>query len=121
MEDLSYDYDSDPETGEPRRDGFGRTKKKGPKQPSRSKEAIRIQFKFIEMCKKEIGISPIMNKAGYVCALRAIDKGGLTEAQIYDLFEEWFGFGKPDDETVSLTRALSDNQINGYRARNQIY
>lgn len=121
MEELEYDYDSDPETGEPIRDGFGRTRKKGPKREPRNKMAIRIQFKFIEMCKKEVGIAPIMNKAGYVIALRAMEKGKLTEEQIYDLFEEWFGLGKPDEETVQMTRALSDNQINGYKARNQIY
>lgn len=121
-EETRYDYNSDPETGEPIRDSFGRLKGgKKVKREGRNKIAIRIQFKFIEMCKKEIGMAPIMNKAGYVSALRAMEKGKLTEVQVYDLFEEWFGFGKPDEDTIQITRALSDNQINGYRARNQIY
>lgn len=86
----------------------------------RNKIAARIQFKFIELCKKYVGIIPVRNKPGYILPLRAMDKGVLTEEQIYDLFEEWFALGKPDDETVQITRALSDIQINGYKARNHV-
>lgn len=82
--------------------------------------AIRVRNRFIDLCKKKIGVSVILSKVGYVIALRALNRGKLTEAQIYDLFDEWFSMGKPDEETVSITRALSDNQINGYKARNQI-
>jgi hypothetical protein len=103
-------------------DSFGNPLKKGPKivKEGKNKIAVRIQQKFVHMCKKEIGTLPIANMAGYTMVLRALNTGGLTETQIYDLFEEWFSLGKPDEEAVQITRALSDVQVNAYKVRNEI-
>jgi hypothetical protein len=100
---------------------FGRPLKSGPKvvREGKNKIAIRIQQKFISLCKKDVGVTPVQDMKGYKMVLFALNTGGLTETQIYDLFDEWFGLGKNDDEVVQITRALSSNQINGYKARNQ--
>lgn len=98
---------------------FGRRqgeKKKAPKNVI----AKDLQRRFIEKCEKEVGIKPIENFAGYILILRAMDKAGLSTAQILDLFDEWFTMGRPDEEVVQITRALSDVSINAYKVRNQI-
>jgi len=52
-------------------------------------------------------------------AKRAHEDSGLTEDQIKDLIEEWFGlYNKPDEMFVELTAALSTKNINGYKVRN---
>lgn len=111
----------DPESGEEiTHDKFGRPLKSGPKvkREGKNKIAVRIQLKFQEKCKKEVGVVPVMNFIGYKMALRAINS--LTEEQVYDLFDEWFSLGKPDEEAVQITRALSDNNVNAYKARNGV-
>lgn len=99
---------------------WGRPLNGSPKvaREGKNKIAIRIQQKFIALCKKETGIAPVQDIKGYKIVLYAMSTGGLSEPQIYDLFDEWFSLGKPDDEMVQITRALSGNQINGYKARN---
>jgi hypothetical protein len=52
--------------------------------------------------------------------LFAMNTGGLSEVQIIDLFDEWFGLGKSDEETISITRALSARQIEQYKIRNNV-
>lgn len=119
-DDVNYDVDED--GNERTHDGFGRPLRKGPKPKTEGKNkiALRIVHKFAEMCKKEVGVMPVMNAKGYHMALFALKTGGLTEAQVYDLFDEWFKLGKPDEEAVSIGRALSTNQINGYKVRNNV-
>ena len=87
---------------------------------ARNKVALKLQLKFIEMCGKQVGIKPVQDFKGYRMVLYALNTGGLTEAQILDLFDEWFGLGKSDEDTIQLTRALSTNQINNYKVRNNI-
>lgn len=82
--------------------------------------AIRLQHKFGEICHKNLGIKPMVDKAGYVRVLAAMNEGGLSEAQVLDLFDEWFKLGKSDEESVSITRALSNRQIDGYKVRNNV-
>lgn len=86
----------------------------------RNKVATRIQTKFVEMAYKELEVRPMVNIVGYKMVNRAMTTGKLNEEQIYDLFEEWFGSGRPEEELLNINRALSDNQINGYKIRNQI-
>jgi hypothetical protein len=101
---------------------WGRPLKTGPKvaKEGKNKVALRIQHKFIELCKKNVGTSPVANVVGYKLALRVLNTGGLTEEQVYDLFDEWFTLGFPDEQTISIGRALSDNQVNAYKVRNQV-
>lgn len=80
----------------------------------------KILNHFSEECKKHIGVTPTLAVRDHRQVTYAMNSGGLTEAQIYDLFEEWFGLGKSDEETLSLTRALSRHQIDGYKARNGV-
>lgn len=99
----------------------GEERNKKPKAEGKNKVALRIQHKFADLCKKNIGTIPVQNVAGYQISLFALNTGGLTELQIYDLFEEWFSLPeKKDEQLVSITQALSANSINGYRVRNKI-
>lgn len=101
---------------------WGRPLKKVAKVPRAKKNeiALRIIKKFKDLCTKNLESTPMEHIKNYMIVLNAMSKGGLSEEQIYDLFEEWFLLGKPDDEAIQITRALSANQINGYKARNQI-
>lgn len=111
MDDVTY---GDPETGE---------SSPGPKtfkKEGKNKIAMRVQAKFAAMCEKQIGTKPISDIKTYQIALFALNTGGLTETQIYDLFEEWFLLGRPDEETISMTRALSGRQIEQYKIRNSV-
>lgn len=115
------DYEEVDEDGNPiQKSKWPKRPAKGPKPEGRNKIALRIQHKFVELCKKEVGVMPIMDVKGYKIVLHAMSAGNLSEEQIYDLFDEWFGLGKPDEETVQITRALSTNQVNAYKARNGI-
>jgi hypothetical protein len=82
----------------------------------KDKTAVRIQFKFRELCKKNLNQEPALTVKDYKIAQFALKH--LTEDKIYDLFDEWFGLGKPDEELIQMTRALSGNQINSYKVRN---
>lgn len=93
---------------------------KGPKMEGKNKIAIRLQRKFIELARKALDTSPVMDMKGYRMVLYAMNTGGLTEKNIEDLFEEWFTLGKPDEETISITRALSARQIEAYKIRNGV-
>lgn len=121
------DYERVDEGGYPLRDnrkirsrGFQKPPAKEKKPESVVKMALRIHHRFAELCKKQVGITPVMEKKGRAIIYFALGKGKLNEKQIYDLFDEWFGLGKPDDESVQITRALSANQINAYKARNGV-
>ena len=64
--------------------GFVKKKKREPK----NKVALRIQRKFLEMIKKEIGQDIAETSKGYFMVLQAMNKHKLTEEQILDLFDE---------------------------------
>lgn len=98
---------------EPKKSGFA-------KSPGKNVIAINLQKKFSSMCLKILGSRPMLDKAGYIRVLAAMNEGKLSEAQVLDLFDEWFKLGKSDDETISLTRALSNRQIEGYKVRNNV-
>jgi len=111
MEFVETDEDGNP---------MERRKKTRLPRESKNKIAIRLQHKFVEMCKKFVGIEPVMDKVGYIRICFALGDGKLTEVQIVDLFDEWFHLGKPDDQVVSLPRALSNRQIEANKVRNNI-
>lgn len=95
-------------------------KRTGPKPEGKNKIAMRIQLKFIAMAEDHLGSKPIMDVKGYKMCLYAMNTGGLTEQQIGELFEEWFNLDKSDSERISITRALSARQIEGYKVRNGV-
>lgn len=80
----------------------------------------KIEKYFVTMCEKEIGTKPVFGVAQRSAIARSLKTAGLSEEQVTDLLDEWFSLGKPDEETVQITRALSYVQINAYRARNGI-
>lgn len=92
----------------------------GPKPEGKNKIALRLQRRFVELARKALDTSPVMDMKGYKMVLYAMNTGGLTEKQIEDLFEEWFTLGRPDEETISITRALSARQIEAYKIRNGV-
>jgi len=97
---------------------------KGPKVRKEPKNAIavRLREKFGDLCQKYLGTRPVSDVKGYVRVCFALnEKGGnLTEKQVLDLFDEWFKMGKPDVETISLSRALTNLNITGYKVRNHV-
>lgn len=93
---------------------------KGPRPEGKNKIAMRLQRTFVDLCRKHLGTSPVMDVKGYKMCIFAMNSGGLTEPQIVDLFDEWFKLGRPDEETISVTRALSARQIEAYKIRNNV-
>lgn len=119
-----YITNIDPETGEEvTQDRFGRPLKKKSNLPkgNKAKEYHAIYFEFIKRCQKEIGITPVIHRGKMLAAISfAMNTGKLTKAQVLDLFDEWFSMPKPDEELLSVSRALSAHNITGYKARNNI-
>lgn len=102
-------------------DGNPRPQKKAKLPKTRKDKLAReLQYHFVELCKKQISVVPVIDNAGYFSVLRAMNSGGLTADQVRDLFDEWFKLGRPDEETVSITRALSNRQIEQYKVRNNV-
>jgi hypothetical protein len=97
-----------------------RRAKKVPGADGKNKIALRLQHRFSDMCFKQVGTRPMMTGVGYKMILYAMNTGKLTEAQVEDLFEEWFSLGHSDEDSIQITRAVSPNQINNYKVRNNI-
>jgi len=116
-DDISIDPTIDPETGDPiKKFGKNIDGKAEPKYINNYNETVkRIVNGFQKMCKKELGTAPISNISWYKQANRAISTGGLTEKDIKKLLSEWFTQRLPEEQMCSLTRALSDVQINKYK------
>ena len=97
---------------------------KGPKIPKARKDTaiVKLQERFGDMCEKYLGTRPTRDAKGYVRVRFALDPvgGNLTEKQVLDLFDEWFKMGKPDVDTISICRALSNLQISQYKVRNHV-
>lgn len=91
-------------------------KKAGPKNTN----LMTIAKKFSDMCRKQIAIVPITDGKALKAVSFALNTAKLNEKLILDLFDEWFTLGLPDEETVSISRALSARQIERYKIRNQI-
>lgn len=121
-DDISIEENVDFDTGEPLVDSLGRRKdgKKPARREQKNKIALRIQQKFMDVAQLETGTRPVKNVAGYFLILNAMNKGNLSEQQIYQLFNDWFASGRPDEELVQITRCLSDIQVNAWKVENQI-
>lgn len=101
------------EDGEVIRRGVGSGQTKNP-------NTVSLVKKFIELAKQKIGVSPVLDGKSMKIVSFALNTARLTEKQILDLFDEWFMLPKPDEELISITRALSANQISQYRLRNNV-
>lgn len=112
-ERMEY-VDCDPESGEP----MERRQKARKKAEPKNKVALRIRHKFVEMVHERFGFRPAVDVKSYVQVLKAMNSGGLTEDQIYDLFDEWFGLPKKDDDLIQIMQALSTYNINRYKVNN---
>jgi hypothetical protein len=95
-------------------------KSKVRKSPQERKDttSIRILHNFQERVHKINPSVTIAYRPGYIRVLEAM-KAGLTEKQIYDLFDDWFA-QKGDEEAISVTAALSTNSINTFKVRENI-
>lgn len=107
IQDISYE-----ETDE---DGNPLVKKKKKAMP-RNKQALVVMDIFSDLCFEYTRVRPVKDTKGYMLSLNALQH--LTPSQIIDLFEEWFASGLPNEELIQITRALSHNQINSFKARN---
>jgi len=77
-----------------------------------------IEF-FRSECKKQVGINPVIPIAASRTLLITA-RQHLTDTQITAMFKDWFALGKPDNETMQITRALSTARINTFKADNGI-
>jgi hypothetical protein len=84
----------------------------------------RVIRHFAEKCLKTLGINVSFTVKDHRLVIHALshrkDGGRLSEEQLYDLVDEWFKMDKPDEHVIQLSRALSTNQINGYKVRNNV-
>lgn len=99
------------------------SREKKPKESKipKNKIAMALQRKFADMCLENLSMRPVIDARGYMIVLFAMNKGGLTEQLIIQLFEEWFTERKlADDKLAQITWALSGNNITAFKARNQI-
>lgn len=123
LPDITIDEDIDMETGEPRRGSFGKRSdgKKDYKYETKYGDAVkRIVLGFQKLCERDLGTRPLINASWYKQVNRALSTGGLTESQIKKLLSEWLMTGLPEGQLMSLTRALSDNQINAFKVRHDV-
>ena len=69
---------------------------------------------FQDVCEKEIGIRPVASAREYAIVKRALKL--LSVEEIRELIQEyWVGLCLPDEETIQLSRALSNVRINCYK------
>ncbi len=80
--------------------------------------AKEVWGQWLIMCKKEMGKTPFGGAKDFVAINSALSKLGSKE-KVLDCLDEWLGLGKPDEEAIHITRALSNYQLNGYLSRNQ--
>lgn len=113
MDDLTFEECD--EDGNPK-------PKKEKKAPKQRKDVIakKIHKWFAAKCEKELKSKPVMDAKSYYSILRAMNQGGLTEHQIVDLIDEWFMTGKSPEDMISVSKALSNDQISRYKSRHHI-
>jgi hypothetical protein len=80
----------------------------------------RLVARYIKLYEEHRGEKPLMGKAGVVMASRALNAGGLTENQVTELLEDWFASDRSAKYNYSITAALSDNNINRFKAGYQV-
>jgi hypothetical protein len=88
-----------------------------PNSPLRA-PLLKLQRRFGELCQSAIGTRPVPDKKGLAAIKFALNTGGLNEARLIELFEWWFDQRKPDEELISITRALSARSIEQFKLQN---
>lgn len=77
----------------------------------------RVWYHFRDKCHVALGTRPTGASSVYSMIRRAFEIHKLSEEEIYDVFDDWFAQGKPDDQTIQIRQALSDFNINSWRTR----
>ena len=110
VEDIEYDTNVDPETGEPLKDSFGR--KKGTR-PVVKKKAYWLMGEFDKACKKHLDFTPDKKKGWYYVAVDVVKKPWITKKLMQQHIHDWFmDQSKTDEEVISFTACFSTNQMN---------
>lgn len=79
---------------------------------------VKIVAYFKKECGRRFGHPPLTGIKEVQRIKYALNTGGLTEAQVMDLLDEWLESNRPDEEIVQMGRALTINQLNAYKVRN---
>jgi hypothetical protein len=110
-------YVAEDEEGNPlTRNGFQRRPKSA--GPAKNVVALRISHSFEERAKKVRPSVHVPTGKAYLLALGAM-KQGLTEPQIYNLFDDWFA-NEPEEKAVNIGGALSMFNINRFKVRENL-
>lgn len=75
---------------------------------------------FVALGKERTGSTPLPGVVGLKRISYALNTANLSPTQVKALFEEWFDQRKPDEELISITRALSNRAIEQFKVRNSI-
>ena len=116
-EEEDIRYVAEDEEGNPMtRNGFQRRPKSA--GPAKNTVALRISHSFEERAKKVRPSVHVPTGKAYLLALGAM-KQGLTEPQIYNLFDDWFA-NEPEEKAVNIGGALSTFNINRFKVRENL-
>lgn len=120
-EEIEVNANIDDDGNEITNDRWGKPlKRPAAKNTPKNKENTIILTTLSQMCHKAIGIYPVLDIVSYQAVSFARNTGGLTDKQIYSLYQDRLDAGLPDDEVVSIPRALSARQIEKFKIHAQI-
>lgn len=109
--DLNYDTNVDPETGEPLKDSFGRTR--GGAKPTVKKDAHWLIGEFERACKKHLDFEPDSKKGWYYVAVETVKRKWITKKLMQEHIEDWFlDNSRTDEDVISFTACFSNTQMN---------
>lgn len=114
--DLKY-IETDEDGVELKKSKWGRAPKTLPNAPQAP--VARVWHAWRDRCHKELGTRPEGSQSVYPMIRRAFETHQLTEEQVLDVIDEWFGLGKSDDIVTNLKAVLSNANINRWRLINQ--
>lgn len=89
-----------------------------PRDSAQNKLYWKVQGRFSDMCHSAFGARPVRDLKAFKAISFAMNRGGLSEKQIYSLFDDWFDQRKPDEQLMSISAALSSNNINKFKLNN---
>lgn len=88
------------------------------KKVSKSPMTKKIEDIFIQMCIDKVKSAPLKSLAGRKRIVETLKV--LTPEQTVDLLESWFSSGKEPKDLVQITQALSNYQINSFKAERRL-
>lgn len=78
----------------------------------------KVQARFSDMCHERVGTRPVRDLKAFRAVSFAMNRGGLSEPKIYQLFDDWFDQRIPDEKLISINGALSAANINKFKISN---